>query len=201
MKALLSRMLDETEFLSDHGVRSVSKAHESAPFMLEWNHSRYRLAYEPGESRTSTFGGNSNWRGPIWLPINFLLIESLYRFESFYGDDLQIECPARSNRFLSLSQIAGELSARLAKLFLRGPDGVRPFQGRHPIFRDDPEFRDHIAFHEYFHGDTGEGLGASHQTGWTALIALLLQPRRRMAGALTPAPPAPGRAILGDDDE
>jgi hypothetical protein len=189
MKALLMRMLDETEFLSDFGIRSVSKAHKKEPFALECNGSRFLLDYEPGESTTAEFGGNSNWRGPIWFPINYLLIESLYKFEGFYGQEFRVEYPTNSGCFMSLSEIATALSGRLTRLFLRDTAGRRPCLGAHPIYQEDPAFRDLIAFNEYFHGDTGEGLGASHQTGWTALVALLLQPRRRMSGYLSPAAP------------
>ncbi|HVB89896.1 MAG TPA: glucosidase [Beijerinckiaceae bacterium] len=190
MKALLARMLDETEFLSDFGVRSVSKLHLSEPFVLEWNGSRFFVDYEPGESTTGAFGGNSNWRGPIWLPINYLLVEALFKFESFYGESLEIEYPTGSGRYVGLTAIADELSSRLTRIFLRGPDGRRPVLGGYALLQDNPHFRDLVPFHEYFHGDTGAGLGAAHQTGWTALVALLLQPRRRLHGCLMPAPPA-----------
>ena len=190
MKALLTRMLDETEFLSDFGVRSVSKHHASAPFALEWDGQRYLIDYEPGESTSGAFGGNSNWRGPIWFPINYLLVEALYKFDSFYGKDIEIECPTGSGKYLALSGIADELSKRLTRLFLRGPDGRRPAFGESALLQSDPHFRDLVAFHEYFHGDSGKGLGAAHQTGWTALVALLLQPRRQTSGYLVPAAPA-----------
>ncbi|BCM86256.1 MGH1-like glycoside hydrolase domain-containing protein [Methylobacterium indicum] len=189
MKALLRRMLDETEFLSPHGVRSVSKAHAAAPFRFPWDGETFAVDYEPAESTTAVFGGNSNWRGPIWLPINFLLVEALTEFGRFHGPDFTIECPAGSGRYLALPEIADELSARLTRLVLRGPDGRRPVLGDNPLFQDDPHFRDHVPFHEYFHGDTGAGLGAAHQTGWTGLIALLLQPRREVAGGPVPAAP------------
>jgi hypothetical protein len=174
MKRLLRRMLDETEFLGEHGVRSVSRYHEEHPYVLEVGGSSFGVRYEPAESRTGLFGGNSNWRGPIWFPINYLLIESLQKFHHYYGDDFKVECPTRSGRFLTLAQIADELSGRLVRLFLRDGEGRRPFQGRHERFQSDPHFRDHILFHEYFNGDTGEGLGASHQTGWTGLVAKLI---------------------------
>ena len=190
MKALLTRMLDETEFLSEFGVRSVSKQHAAQPFVFEWDGVRFTVDYEPGESTTRVFGGNSNWRGPIWFPMNYLLIEALYRFEGFYGDDFVIECPTGSKRYLSLPEVAGELSSRLTSLFLRSADNRRPASGACSLFQSDPQFRDLVFFHEYFHGDTGAGLGASHQTGWTSLVALLLQPRRRIHGALTPVPPS-----------
>ncbi len=178
MTCLLSRMLDETEFLSDHGIRSVSKAHEAAPFVYDTNGMRFLVDYEPGESTNSLFGGNSNWRGPIWMPINFLLIEALYEFDKFYGPEQKLECPKGSGQMRDIAAIAGELTQRLNRLFLRGADGRRPVLGESALFQKDPAFHDYIPFHEYFHGDTGHGIGAAHQTGWTGLAALLLQPRK-----------------------
>lgn len=173
LKELLKRMLDETEFLSAHGVRSVSRAHLQHPFTLDLDGHVYGVDYEPGESRTKLFGGNSNWRGPVWMPINVLLIESLRRFHSYYGPDFTVECPVGSGRMLDLAHVADELSARLCRLFLRNDDGARPaLQGAGIPNPADGEPL--LLFHEYFHGDTGQGLGASHQTGWTGLIALLL---------------------------
>ena len=190
MTALLSRMLDETEFLSDYGVRSVSKAHEKDPYVYDFNGTQAGVDYEPGESETTLFGGNSNWRGPIWMPINYLLIEALYEFEKFYEADTTFECPTGSGIYLDLPHVAEELTRRLNALFLRDAKGRRPVLGDGPMLQTDPRFRDHIPFHEYFHGDTGKGLGAAHQTGWTGLAALLLQPRRREKGALMPVAPA-----------
>ncbi len=193
MQALLTRMLDETEFLSPHGIRSVSKAHGADPFVYDWDGTRFQVDYEPAESTTTLFGGNSNWRGPIWMPINFVLIESLYEYEKFYEDeDFQIECPKGSGVMMTISEIGAELARRLNALFLRGADGRRPVLGGNDLFQTDPHFRDHVPFHEYFHGDDGAGLGAAHQTGWSGLAALLLQPRRRRAGTLIPV--APSRA-------
>ncbi len=193
MQALLSRMLDETEFLSDYGIRSVSKAHEAAPFVYDWDGTRFEVDYEPAESTTTLFGGNSNWRGPIWMPINVVLIEALYEFEKFYKDeDFQIECPKGSGVLMTIPQVAAELARRLNAIFLRGPDGRRPVLGDHHLFQTDPAFRDHLPFHEYFNGDDGAGLGASHQTGWSGLVALLLQPRRRVDSNLVPATPEQG---------
>jgi len=177
MKCLLRRMLDETEFLSDYGVRAMSRAHQQQPFVLEEEGRRFCIQYTPGESETKVFGGNSNWRGPIWLPVNYLLVESLYEFHRYYGDDFLVECPVGSGRKLTLSAIADELRRRVARLFLRGPDGSRPALGKSALLRDDPAFRDHLWFSEYFHGESGRGLGASHQTGWTGAIALMLHPR------------------------
>jgi hypothetical protein len=184
IKRLLSRMLDETEFLSDYGIRAVSKHHEGEPFVFEHEGQRFGVSYLPGESNSGVFGGNSNWRGPIWMPVNFLLIESLRRFHSYYGGDFQVECPTGSGRFLNLEEVANELSRRLAQIFLRDPSGARPVFGGSARHRDDPAFRDHVLFYEYFHGDTGRGVGASHQTGWTGLVALLLGQEKSGAVAL-----------------
>jgi hypothetical protein len=175
MKRLLNRMLDETLFLSDFGVRSLSKTHGEHPYVFEHEGTRLSVNYVPGDSATAVFGGNSNWRGPIWMPVNFLIIESLYRFHSYYGDDFRVECPVGSGKMLHLGEVAVDLSRRLCNIFLRGPDGRRPIFGNSPIEQKDPHFRDNVLFYEFFHGETGRGLGASHQTGWTALIALLLR--------------------------
>lgn len=174
MKRLLRRMLDPREFLSDHGVRSLSKIHATEPYELRVDGATLRISYEPGESQTGLFGGNSNWRGPIWFPINYLLIEALQKFHHYYSDDFRVECPTGSGQFLSLREIADELSRRLTRLFLRDERGRRPYAGDDARMQHDPHWRDHLLFHEYFHGDTGVGLGASHQTGWTALVAKLL---------------------------
>jgi Mannosylglycerate hydrolase MGH1-like glycoside hydrolase domain len=197
MKRLLGRMLDETEFLSDYGVRALSKYHRDHPYVFEHAGSRVSVGYVPGESNTAVFGGNSNWRGPIWAPVNFLLIQSLYRFHSYYGDDFKIECPAGSGTFLHLGEVAVELSRRLCRLFLLDKEGRRPALGGSRLCREDPHFRDNIAFYEYFHGDTGAGLGAAHQTGWTGLIALLLRPHP-FAGAIagTSVPQAQAEELL-----
>nr|WP_294522398.1 glucosidase [uncultured Rhodopila sp.] len=177
MKALLLRMLDETAFLSPYGIRSVSRTHLARPFTLDLDGVHVSAGYVPGDSNSPDFGGNSNWRGPVWMPVNFMLVESLYGFHRYYGDDFRVEYPTGSGLTLSLRQIADELSARLTRLFLRGPDGRRPIYGEAALLQDDAYFRDHVLFYEYFHGDTGQGLGASHQTGWTGLVALLLQGR------------------------
>jgi len=178
MKRLLARMLDETEFLSPHGVRALSRYHRDNPFVLDLDGQRHVVNYAPGDSETAVFGGNSNWRGPIWMPVNFLLIESLQKFHHYYGDDFKVECPTGSGRMMSLLEIADELSRRLTTLFLRDANGRRACLGDHPKLQNDPHFRDYLPFHEFFHGDDGHGLGASHQTGWTGLVAKLLQPRR-----------------------
>jgi hypothetical protein len=186
MKALLSRMLDEDEFLSEFGIRSVSKIHASAPFVFVHDGTRFVADYEPGESSTSIFGGNSNWRGPVWMPLNCLLIEALYEFQRFYGDSFTVEYPTRSGEFLTLAQVAEKLAGRVTRLLLRDEAGRRPVLGSNPILQTDPRFKDNIPFHEYFHAETGQGLGASHQTGWTGLVAFLLQPRRIVPGAAIP---------------
>ena len=174
MKMLLARMLDEAEFLSPHGVRSLSKVHAAAPYVLRQDGREFRVGYEPGESRNAVFGGNSNWRGPVWMPLNFLLIEALRRFHTYYGDEFTVEHPVGSGQMRTLAEVADDLAARLAALFLRGPDGQRPaLRGTAPC--GEPGGDDALLFHEYFHGDTGRGLGASHQTGWTALVALLVR--------------------------
>ena len=168
MKALLLRMLDETEFLSDHGVRSLSKAFHAKPYEWKQNEQSFSIGYVPGEGTSRAFGGNSNWRGPVWMPVNVLLIDSLREFHRYYGDDFRVECPVGSGTMLSLAEVADELSARLCRLFLLGPDGRRPAMG-------DNQEDGMVLFHEYFHGDTGRGLGAAHQTGWTAAVVFLLR--------------------------
>jgi len=156
----------------------LSKYHEQHPYELHVDGNKFSVEYDPGESTTNMFGGNSNWRGPIWMPVNFLIIESLQRLHYYYTDDFKVECPTNSGQFLTLNEIADEISKRLSKLFLRDGNGNRPVLGANEILQKDPHFNNYILFHEYFEGDTGRGLGASHQTGWTGLIAKLLQPRR-----------------------
>ena len=171
-------MLDENEFFSDYGIRTISKYHEQHPYVLDFAENHFSVEYTPGESTSGLFGGNSNWRGPIWMPLNFLIIESLQRFHYYYTDDFKVECPTGSGNYLTLNEIANEISKRLSKLFLPDQYGRRPASGENEKLQHDPHFNNYILFHEYFHGDTGKGLGASHQTGWTGLIAKLLQPRR-----------------------
>ncbi|MBL8751608.1 MAG: glucosidase [Planctomycetes bacterium] len=170
LERVLGYLLDEREFLSPFGVRSLSAVHREKPFVFTVDRQQYRVDYTPGESTTAMFGGNSNWRGPIWLPLNYLLIEAIERYGRFYGDGLKVECPTGSGRLCTLQQVADELSQRLTRIFRRGDDGNRPFAGGDRRFADDPHWRDLVLFHEYFHGDTGRGCGASHQTGWTALV-------------------------------
>ncbi|NDJ35190.1 MAG: glucosidase [Chloroflexi bacterium] len=175
LERVLRYMLDETEFLSPHGIRSVSKAHEREPYSVELAGTEYTVAYWPAESKSGLFGGNSNWRGPVWFPINFLLIEALQRYHHYYGDELTVECPVGSGQQMTLWEVATELSQRLIRLFLRDSEGRRPIYGGMQRFQTDPHWCDHLLFHEYFHGDIGAGLGASHQTGWTGLVAKLIQ--------------------------
>ena len=169
LRQVLRYVLDEKEFLSPFGVRSLSRAHAERPFVLTAGAMTYTVAYEPGESASGMFGGNSNWRGPVWFPLNYLLIEALERYDYFYGDTLRVECPVGSGQFLTLGAVARELERRLVSIFQPGPDGARPVHGAERRYADDPHWRDLVLFYEYFHGDTGRGLGASHQTGWTAL--------------------------------
>lgn len=175
MKCLLRRMLDEAEFLSDYGVRALSRYHRDQPYCLTVNGTQHTVSYEPAESRSGLFGGNSNWRGPIWFPVNYLLIESLQKFHYYYGDDFLVEFPTGSGNKMTLWNIAAELSRRLNHIFLRDASGRRPVFGGCEVFQNDPHWRDYIPFYEYFHGDNGAGLGASHQTGWTGLVAKMLQ--------------------------
>lgn len=175
LRSVLRYMLDENEFLSPYGIRALSRFHKEHPYVLNVNGTEYRVDYEPAESQTGLFGGNSNWRGPVWMPVNYLIIESLQKFHYFLGDDYTVEFPTGSGRMMNLWEIAAELSRRLTHIFLRGPDGRRPVYGGTEKFQHDPHWRDLILFYEYFHGDNGAGIGASHQTGWTALVAKLLQ--------------------------
>jgi hypothetical protein len=177
MKCLLRRLLDETEFLSDYGVRALSKVHEREPYRFMCHGLELEVRFWPGESLSGLFGGNSNWRGPIWMPVNYLIIESLQRFHYYYGEDFKIECPTGSGKFVTINDAADEIGRRLSRLFLKDASGVRPVLKYHPKLATDPHFRDYVLFHEYFHGDNGRGVGASHQTGWTGLIAKILQPR------------------------
>ncbi len=175
MKRLLKRMLDPAEFLSPYGVRALSRYHLEHPYRIELGGRSYEVRYEPGESSTGLFGGNSNWRGPIWFPINFLLIEAIQKFHHYYGDDFLVECPTGSGQKLTLWQISAEMSRRLERIFLRDGEGRRPVFGEVELFQSDPRWRDYVPFYEYFHGETGRGVGASHQTGWTGVVAKLLE--------------------------
>ncbi len=175
LRRILTKMLDENEFLSAYGIRSLSKFHQQHPFVLNVSGQEYRVDYLPAESNTGMFGGNSNWRGPIWMPVNALIIRALLNFYLYYGDNFKIECPTGSGKLMNLFEVSKEISDRLARIFLRDDYGRRPVYGRTEKFQSDPFWRDNIYFFEYFHGDNGAGLGASHQTGWTGLIAKLIQ--------------------------
>ena len=175
LRRVLSYMLDESEFLSPYGVRSLSRVHRDHPYTIQLNRTTYRVDYEPAESRDKRFGGNSNWRGPVWFPVNYLIIESLQKYHHFLGDDFHVECPTGSGRRMNLWEVSLELERRLTRIFLRNEQGQRPVYGASAPFQHDPHWRDLLLFHEYFHGDDGRGLGASHQTGWTALVAKLIQ--------------------------
>jgi hypothetical protein len=177
MKKLLERMLNETEFLSDHGVRSMSRVHLDHPYVLRVNGTDMTVRYTPAESAGRQFGGNSNWRGPIWFPLNFLIIESLQKFHHYYGPDFKVECPVGSGHYATLAEVAAELSSRLAHIFLKDEHGNRPVLRHTPQLQNDPHYENCIPFYEFFDGDNGRGGGASHQTGWTGLIAKLLMPR------------------------
>jgi len=181
---ILTRALDEDEFLSPYGLRSLSKYHQDHPFAQMFDGKLYSIAYEPAESTTTMFGGNSNWRGPVWFPLNYLIIEALQKFDYYYGEDFKAECPTGSGRLLTLWEVAADLSRRLTSIFQRSATSQRPvFCGVHR-FQTDPHFCDYILFHEYFHGDNGAGLGASHQTGWTSLVAKLIQQRQTRSHAM-----------------
>ena len=175
LERVLRYLLDENEFLSPFGLRSLSKFHEKHPYEFHAGGDVHRVDYMPGESNSFLFGGNSNWRGPIWFPTNYLIIEALERYHHFYGDELKVECPTGSGRMLNLRQVASELAQRLVNLFLPDEQGRRPCHGDDPRWAGDPHWRDLVLFHEYFHGETGRGLGANHQTGWTALAIRLLK--------------------------
>jgi hypothetical protein len=175
LRRVLNRMLDESEFLSDYGVRALSRYHLNNPYEVDVNGQVNRVQYEPAESTTGLFGGNSNWRGPIWFPVNYLLIESLQKFHYYFGEDLKVQCPSGSGNECNLWQVAAEISRRLIRIFERGADGRRPVAGGVEVFQNDPHWKDLITFYEYFHGDNGAGIGANHQTGWTGLVAKLIQ--------------------------
>jgi hypothetical protein len=175
LRRVLQTMLNDREFLSPYGIRAMSQYHRDHPYALSVNGMEYRVDYQPAESTTGLFGGNSNWRGPIWFPVNYLLIESLQKLHHYFGDDFKVELPSGSGNMLTLWEVAAELSRRLTKIFLRDEQGRRPLYGDLKSFQHDPNWRDLLLFYEYFNGDTGAGLGASHQTGWTGLVTKLLQ--------------------------
>lgn len=174
-RRILSRLLDEEEFFSDYGIRALSRYHAEHPYIFEVNGQEHRVDYEPAESSSGLFGGNSNWRGPVWFPVNFLLIESLQQFHHYVGDDFKVECPTGSGQMLTLWEVAAEISRRLVRIFSKNQGQKRPVYGATQAFQTNPHWQDYIQFYEYFHGDNGAGIGASHQTGWTGLVAKLIQ--------------------------
>jgi len=175
LRSILKFMLDEREFLSPYGIRALSQFHRDHPYKLSVQGMEHRVDYEPGESTTGLFGGNSNWRGPIWFPVNYLLVESLQKFHYYLGDDFKVEFPTGSGKLMTLWEVAGELSRRMTSIFLRDGSSRRPVFGNLEKFQTDPHWRDLVLFHEYFHGDSGAGIGASHQTGWTGVVTKLMQ--------------------------
>jgi hypothetical protein len=199
LRRVLTRLLDEEEFLSPHGIRSLSKFHAKSPYVFRVDGNEHRVDYLPAESDSGMFGGNSNWRGPVWLPVNALIIRALLNFYLYYGDNFRIECPTGSGREMNLFEVAKEIGDRLTRIFLRDENGRRPVYGGTEKFQTDPHWRDNILFYEYFHGDDGAGLGASHQTGWTGLVAGLvhlfglLDPKTVLTGGKMAAA-APGAA-------
>jgi hypothetical protein len=204
LRRVLKVMLDEREFLSPYGIRAISQVHRDSPYVLKVNGAEYRVAYEPGESSSGLFGGNSNWRGPIWFPINFLIVEALQKFHHYFGEGYRVECPTGSGRMMTLWEVAQEISRRLSRIFLNDANGRRPVFGAVDLFQSDPLWHDLIPFHEYFHGDTGAGVGASHQTGWTALVAKLLiqsgehdESHRRISGQAQQRPSRRARQAVG----
>jgi hypothetical protein len=174
LRSVLGFLLDPDEFLSPFGIRSLSKYHEEHPFSVNIGGMDFTLSYEPGESQSGMFGGNSNWRGPIWLPLNYLIIEALREYHAYYGDEFTVEYPTGSGNEANLKKVADDLAARLVSLFLPDGNGRRPFNGSRERLHQDPAWSDLLLFHEYFNAETGEGLGASHQTGWTGLVANLI---------------------------
>jgi hypothetical protein len=174
LRRVLGKMLDENEFLSPHGLRSLSRFHADHPYVIYAGGQEYRVNYLPAESDTGMFGGNSNWRGPIWMPVNLLIVRALLQYYTYYGNEFTVECPTGSGRHMNLYQVAEEIARRLAGIFLRDEQGRRPVYGGSRKFQEDPHWRDCILFYEHFHGDNGAGLGASHQTGWTGVVARLL---------------------------
>jgi hypothetical protein len=174
LKHILAYMLDDNEFLSPYGIRSLSKYHLDHPFVFDVAGQAYGVKYLPAESNSGMFGGNSNWRGPVWMPVNVLIIRGLLNMYPYYGDEFKVECPTRSGKYMTLFEVAKDIALRLSRIFLRDENNRRPVYGGTKKFQDDPQWRDYILFYEYFHGDNGAGLGAGHQTGWTGLVAPML---------------------------
>jgi hypothetical protein len=172
---MLATMLDEKEFLSPYGLRSISRYHADNPYVISVGGQVHQVSYLPAESDSGLFGGNSNWRGPIWMPVNVLIIRALLQYHGYYGEEFTVECPTGSGQHMNLLQVAEELTCRLKSIFLKDTHGRRPVYGDTRKFQEDPHWRDYLCFHEYFHGDNGAGLGAIHQTGWTGVIARLMQ--------------------------
>jgi hypothetical protein len=187
LRRILSKMLDENEFLGPHGIRALSKFHERHPYTFNVHGQEHRVDYLPAESDNGMFGGNSNWRGPVWMPVNVILIRALLNYFTYYGDSFKVECPTGSGRMMNLFEVAKEIADRLAGIFLKDKSGRRPVYGGTKMFQEDPHWRDYILFYEYIHGDNGAGLGASHQTGWSAVIPALMAffPRLRPEMLLT----------------
>jgi hypothetical protein len=194
LRRVLAIMLDENEFLSPHGIRSLSRSHAEHPYVISFGGHEYRVGYLPAESDSGMFGGNSNWRGPIWMPVNALIIRSLLHYHSFYGPEFTIECPTGSGKKMNLFQVAEEIARRLGNIFLRDQNGRRPVFGGASKFQNDPHWKDYILFYEYFHGDNGAGLGASHQTGWTGVIARIMN----MFSMMTPESVESGKMAYFD---
>jgi hypothetical protein len=182
LRRILSRMLDENEFLSPYGIRALSRYHDKHPFVFNVQDHEYKVNYLPAESDSGLFGGNSNWRGPVWMPMNALLIRALLSFYLYYGDSFKVECPTGSGHWMNLFDVAREITNRLIRIFLRDESGRRPVYGGSLKFQTDPHWKDYFLFYEYFHGDNGAGLGASHQTGWTGLIAKMIELFGRIDG-------------------
>jgi len=182
LKRILEKVLDEDQFLSPYGIRSLSKSYDGNPYSFSLNGQTYEVGYEPAESKSGMFGGNSNWRGPVWFPVNYLLIEALQKFHYYYGDDFKVEFPVRSGKFMNLWDVASELSQRMINIFVSDAQGHRPMYGGVEKFQTDPHWKDYLSFFEYFHGNNGAGLGASHQAGWTALVAKLIQQQAEYKG-------------------
>jgi hypothetical protein len=174
LRRVLAKLLDEDEFFGSHGIRSISRFHHDHPYIFRIPGQEFRVSYLPAESDNGMFGGNSNWRGPVWMPVNGLIVRALLQYYSYYGDSFTVECPTGSGRQMTLYQVAEELSRRLASIFLKDDNGQRPVYGGTRKFQDDPHWRDLILFFEYFHGDNGAGVGASHQTGWTGIVARMM---------------------------
>jgi hypothetical protein len=195
LRRILARMLDEAEFFGAHGIRALSRCHLDHPYVFNHDGQEHRVAYVPGDSDTGMFGGNSNWRGPVWMPINFLLYTALLRLYAYYGEDFKVECPTGSGQMMTLLEVAKELGERLCRIFLRDASGRRPVHGAAHKFKDDPHWRDLPLFYEYFHGDTGAGVGASHQTGWTGCVARIIQANAVLTKGLLLEPGAEAAAL------